>query len=332
MTRNKWMVLIGVIILINVYYFGIVIILRNFDTKQFEDGESGKSYVAVITKSTTSDFFKEVEGGANAAAVEYNLDISFEGPNNEEDFATQNTLIEKAVANRAEAIVLSAVDYNANAEAVDYAISKGVHVISIDSNVNSEGVIYQIGTDNYMAGYMAGETVLGAKEEKLRIGIVNFDENSANGQEREAGFVECLQNDLRVEYMVGINVLSTAQEAKEETIRLFEAYPNLNVIVTFNEWTSLGVGYAIEELGIGDDTMVVAFDNNAVSVGMLETGDVDALIVQNPFAMGYLGVEYAYNLINGVTMEETKVDTKTTVVNQDLMFEEEYQRVLFPFD
>ena len=53
------------------------------------------------------------------------------------------------------------------------------------------------------------------------------------------------------------------------------------MVVTFNEWTSLGVGWAIRDLDRGDRTQVVAFDSNVVSVGMLETGEVDALIVQD---------------------------------------------------
>ncbi len=332
MTNSRWTVLIAAIVLVLVYIIGGVVIVHNFDAIQLDDANSIKPYVAVITKSTTSDFFKEVKAGVDAAAVEYNLDVSFNGPNSEEDFETQNIFIEKAVQEGAKAIVLSAVDYNANAKTVDYAISQGVHVISIDSDVNSEGVKYHIGTDNYLAGTMAGETVLQSNEEKLRIGIVNFDENTANGQEREAGFKDSVEQDSRVEYIVGINVVSTVEQAKLETIELFEQYPDLNVVVTFNEWTSLGVGYAIQELGLKDKTTVVAFDNNSISIGMLETGDVDALIVQNPFAMGYLGVEYAHNLINGIPVQQTDIDTKTTVVDQESMFEEEYQRVLFPFD
>lgn len=322
----------GVVLLLLIYYLCAQVIIDNLISLEREDGESTKSYVAVITKSTTSDFWKEVESGANAAAAEYNIQITFEGPDNEEDYATQNVMIEEAVASGAEVIVLSAVDYNANAEAVDYAIGEGVQVISIDSDVNSDGVVYNIGTDNYMAGYMAGQAVLDSVEESLRIGIVNFDVNSANGQEREEGFRDAVEVDSRVEFMETINVLSTTEDAKAGTIELFETYPELNTIVTFNEWTSLGVGYAIEELGLGRDTMVVAFDNNAVSVGMLEIGNVDALIVQNPFAMGYLGVECAYNLINGIAMEDERIDTETTLITRENMYAEVYQRILFPFD
>ena len=132
--------------------------------------------------------------------------------------------------------------------------------------------------------------------------------------------------------MDAINVLSTTEDSREGTRKMLEAHPEINVIATFNEWTSLGVGYAIQEMGLKDQTTVVAFDSNVVSVGMLEPGEVDALIVQNPYAMGYLGVETAYRLINGLSLEENQVDTATTVITRENMFEEECQKVLFTFD
>ena len=104
------------------------------------------------------------------------------------------------------------------------------------------------------------------------------------------------------------------------------------MIATFNEWTSLGVSYAIRDLGLAEETSVVAFDSNVVCVGMLETGEVDALIVQNPYAMGYLGVECAYNLINEIPIEDSQVDTATTAITRENMFEEDCQKVLFSFD
>ena len=82
---------------------------------------------------------------------------------------------------------------------------------------------------------------------------------------------------------------STITDAREGTERMLLDNPQINVIVTFNEWTTLGVGDAVEALGAGERTQVVAFDSNVKSIGMLEKGNVDALIVQNPYAMGYLG-------------------------------------------
>lgn len=295
-------------------------------------GESSKVYVAIVTKSTTSAYWKSTFAGANAAGTEYNLEITFEGPENEEDYEAQNQMIKNAVENGADAILFSAVDYNGNAEAVNEAVEAGVKVIVIDSDVNSELVSCRISTDNYKAGQMVGEAVLSGKEEELYVGIVNFDKNSENGQQREKGFRDYVEENEHVNIIASINVNSTIEEAKAGTIKMLEENPQINVLVTFNEWTSLGVGYAVQEMELGEKTRVVAFDSNVVSVGMLETGEVDALIVQNPYAMGYLGVEYAWMLLNGEDIQETEVDTTTTLITRENMFEPESQKVLFAFD
>ena len=132
------------------------------------EGESArKHYVAVITKSTDSAFWKSVYAGAGAAATEYNLQISMEGPEREEDYQTQNEMIGQAVKRGAEVIVFSAVDYNANSEAINEAAGSGVKIVVIDSDVNSGQVSCRIGTDNREAGMMAGEAALKAEMEDL---------------------------------------------------------------------------------------------------------------------------------------------------------------------
>lgn len=294
--------------------------------------ESNKHTVAVITKSTTSQFWKTVFAGANAAGTEYNLNLTFMGPENEEDYETQNTYIHQAVEEGVDAIIFSAVDYNANAEAIEYAASKGVHIVVIDSDVNSNLVSCRISTDNYQAGRRAGQKVLESTEQAIYVGIVNFDENSANGQEREQGFRDAVEESSRVTIIDSRNVLSTTEDAKKETEWMVRQHPQINVIVTFNEWTSLGVGYAVKEMNLADDTMVIAFDSNIVSIEMLEEGIVDALLVQNPYAMGYLGVEYAYKLMNKQPLSNTRMETSTQLITRENMFNEDSQRVLFGFD
>lgn len=295
--------------------------------------EPQKKYrVAMIVKSTQSAFFQSVFAGAGVAAAEYNIELTTEGPENEEDYETQNELIDRAAAGRADAIVLSAVDFNENAEAVERAAKKGLPVVVIDSDVNSESVACRIGTDNFEAGRMTAEAVLSQTEGKLYAGIVNFDENTANGQEREAGFRAAIEESGREAELYTINVLSTAEDARLGTRRLISQHPELNAIVTFNEWTSLGVGFAIRDEEKKDDIMVTAFDSNVVSVGMLETGEVDALIVQNPYAIGYLGVENAFHLLSGKEPEAGRIDTATTLVTRENMYLPEYQKILFMYD
>ena len=286
-----------------------------------QEAETQKTRVAMIVKSTESAFWKSVFAGAGAAATEYNINVSFDGPAAEEDYETQNEMVRRAMDDGVDVIIFSAVDYNANAEIIDQAAQRGIKIIVIDSDVNSSQVSCRIGTNNLQAGIKAAEAALATDDEELYIGIVNYDVNSANGQQRELGFRQTVEQDPRVKNITTINVLSTTEDARAGAKEMLLSDSRINVVVTFNEWTSLGVGWAIRDLNRADRIQVVAFDSNVVSVGMLETGEVDALIVQNPYAMGYLGVETAANLMNGQTGGPSVVDTATTIVTRENMYE-----------
>lgn len=294
--------------------------------------QGGTKEVLMIVKSTESSFWKSVIEGADTASATYNMDVKIGCPENEEDYKTQNHLIEQSVKDGVKYIILSAVDYNASVPYIEEAYKQGVHFIIIDSDVNTDKVDIRIGTDNYKAGIMSGNALLENEEEILNIGIVNYDINSKNGQQREAGFRDTVNKDKRASIVETINVLSSTEDAKRGTIELLSQHPEINSIVTFNEWTSLGVGYAIRELGLKDQVHVVAFDCNIISVDMLETGEVDALIVQNPYSMGYLAVEAAFASANNWKREEERIDTSTLQVTRENMYTEEAQKALFAFE
>ncbi len=303
-----------------------------FPGNKEENGNSlDKHKVVFITKSTDSAFWQSAYAGANAASAEYNLDLICEGPDSEEKYETQNRMINQAIKDNADAIILSAIDFEANAKAVDRAAGNGIEIVVVDSPVDSSKVKCYIGTDNYEAGCMAGEEALENEVKNLKIGIVNFDKNTENGQMRESGFRDTVKKDKRTDIVSSINVKSTVQDAKQGTIQMLKSYPEINVIVTFNEWTSLGVGYGVESMERSDDTQVIAFDSNVKSVSMLENGDVDALIVQNPYAIGYMGVESAYSLINGQEVKDKEIETSSILVTRENMYNEKSQRALFSF-
>lgn len=290
-----------------------------------------KVEIAVITKSTRSNFWRTVESGVNTAAVEYNAKVSFQGPENEEDYEAQNEMIEKAVKDKVDAIVLSAIDSCASVAAVEAAREQGIPIVIIDSGIESDVPGAVISTDNYAAGGMAAEPVLDL-EGNIKVGIVNFDKVSANGQQREQGFRDALKEKENIAIFETVYVESNISSAMKGAKQLIEAHTDLNIIVTFNEWTTLGVGYAIEELKCKDQIQVIGFDNNVISIGMLETGEIDGLIVQNPFAEGYLGVETAYQLVKSKRKKGKDIVTDTAFITKENMYEKESQKILFPLD
>ena len=289
--------------------------------------------VALITKSTDSEFFLSAFAGARAAATEYNLDLTITGPGTEEDYETQNKMIGEAVEAGADAIVFSAIDYEKNAPAIDAAAAAGVQVVSIDSGVGSDQVSTYIGTDNYAAGRMAARAALERVEGPLQVGIVNYNEGTANGQERVRGAADALAESGRARIAEEITTLVDAPRAQTDTIALLLAHPEINVLMAFNEPTSVGAAQAVRVLDRSEDLFFVGFDSNVVTIDGLQEGWVDALIVQNPYAMGYLGVESAYQLLSGQGgSPEAVVDTSTQIVDRENIFTMDGQKALFAFD
>ena len=289
--------------------------------------------VVLIVKSTESEFFLSVFAGARAAATEYNLDLTIDGPETEEDYEAQNRMIEEAVEAGAEAIVFSAIDYENNAAAIDAAAQAGVRIVSIDSGVGSGQVSTYIGTDNYAAGQMAAQAALEGVDGPLYVGIVNYDESTANGQERERGALDALADSGRAQITAVVNTLAEAGQARTDTIQLLAAHPAINVLMASNEPTSVGAAQAVQDMALSDDVFYVGFDSNVVTIDGLQDGFVDALIVQNPYAMGYLGVESAYKLLAGQGGGlEPMVDTSTQIVNRENLFTMDVQKALFAFD
>ena len=289
--------------------------------------------VALVAKSTQTEFWRSVFAGAEAAAAEYNVQLTAVGPETEEDYETQNRMIARAVDRGAEALVFSAIDFEKNAPAIDDAAQKGVRIVSIDSGVDSDRVSTYIGTDNYAAGQMAAQAALEQVEGPLTVGLVNYDEGSANGQERERGALDALAQCGRARVAAEITTLVDAEQARADTAALLARNPDINVLVAFNEPTSVGAARAVEELGLEDRVFLVGFDSNVATIEGLQRGSVDALIVQNPYAMGYLGVESAYRLLAGQGEAlEPMVDTSTQIVNQSNLFALDSQKALFAFE
>ena len=206
-------------------------------------------------------------------------------------------------------------------------------IVAIDSSVDSDLVSTYIGTDNYAAGQMAAQAALDRVGGQLKVGLVNYDISSANGQERERGAVDTFTASGRAEIVAVVNTLAEAEQARTDAAVLLLEHPEINVLLAFNEPTSVGAARAVEDLSRTEDIFLVGFDSNVVTVDGLQEGSVDALVVQNPYAMGYLGVESAYQLLAGQNdgMEHT-VDTSTQIVDRDNLFTMDSQKALFAFE
>lgn len=300
-----------------------------------EASRNERTQIAVIVKATDSDFWQKVRDGVNAASIEYNIAVTFDGAESEEDYEEQNRLIQKAIDDNADAIVLSAISYDGSTAYVDKAASRGIKIVTIDSNTSSEAVSLFIGTDNRDAGKQAAQAAVKdfPPVSEIRIGLVGLYESTENGRQREEGFREELKNVPNARIVASVNVASDTESATEGALSLLKNHPEINVLVGFNEWMTLGVGNAIDARGLADSVRGIGFDTNEKCIAMLEDGILDALVAQNPFAIGYLGVKAANDLVaDSLAYGDQKEEyTAVTVVTTENLDDRDVQKILFRF-
>ena len=290
------------------------------------DSTTTRYRVALVAKNNRdSEFWDAVFTGAEAAATEYNLQLTITAPDDEEDYAAQNQLIADAVEDGAQAIVFSAIDYEANAAAIDAAAAAGVTVISVDSAVNSDNVAAYIGADNYGA--------LDGMEGALCVGLINYEVNGANGRDREQGARDAFAESGRAKITAAVSTHPNAARARADTLAMLRTHPEINVLIALNETTAVGAAQAVQQMQRADDLWLAAFDSNIETIDALQTGTVDALIVQNTYGMGYFGVESAYKLLagQGSNVEKSNI-TATRTITRENMFAMDKQKALFPFE
>ena len=299
--------------------------------------KANKAYtVAFSLKTVTNDAFQQAIADAIEKEVtEAGCKFQLVTAGSETGVATQVTQIEDLITAGVDALVVNPMDANAVIPALQKAKEKGIPVVLVDSSIeegHEDLYVTYIGTDNYAAGKMAASAALQSGESQICVGLVNYDANSANGQEREKGVREILEQLDNVEIVQAMNVFSIAENARIRTEAMLKQHPEINVIIAFNEPTSVGAARAVRDLGLEEDVWLVGFDSNVETVDLLQSGVVDVLIVQNPYAMGYLGVESAYKLLTGQesSVEKTNI-TATRTITRENMFAMDKQKALFPF-
>lgn len=289
--------------------------------------EREKDLVVFIPKSKNSSFWNAVKTGIKSAVSAYNMDILISAPDEEDDFETQNVLIENAINMKAQAICLSAIDYEKCGVMVDKAIENNIKVVIIDSGVQSKKPLTVIGTDNKTAGAKMAQSLLNIQGE-INIGIINSKAYSKNLQDREEGFCEEIKEYSRMKVVEKVSIDMKSSDAEIEATKMIKS-GKVNAIVTFNEIMTIGVG---EALRVEDrrDIFCVGFDNHKKSVQQLEEGYVDVLIVQNPIAMGYMAIEECYNQLKNISKSGINRYTPSYVIDRSNMYLPENQKILFP--
>ena len=107
-----------------------------------------KMYIPLISKGFQHQFWQAVKAGADKAAAEFNVDVTFEGPDSEAQVDRQIDMLAAALAKKPAAIGFAALDSQAAIPLLQQAKDAGIPIIAFDSGVDSDIPLATASTDN----------------------------------------------------------------------------------------------------------------------------------------------------------------------------------------
>jgi len=306
------------------------------DDSVADDAASGETVsVSLITKDSTNPFFVAMQEGAKQAADEIGVDLTVGSGSAEGDDQGQIDLIENAIAQGQDGILITPISVNVN-NAIQQARDAGLYVIALDTPTDPPEIVdITFATDNCAAGEAIGQWAAGKLDgEKAVIArLVIFDDRQVSVDYcRDNGFLQGMGIDTNDPTIIGDEEESgtyttgaggeyeiaciEATGANEEGGRTgmetcLSANPDINVVYTINEPTAFGAAAALEAAGmtIGEDVIIVSVDGGLAGVEAVQNGEIQATSQQYPLRMAQFGVEAIKAIADGeAPPENTSAD------------------------
>ncbi|MBB4267949.1 ABC transporter substrate-binding protein [Roseospira visakhapatnamensis] len=288
--------------------------------------------IAVIVKTANSNFWQNVNNGAQAA-IEHLPDytMTFQGPAAESNVADQVNMVDNAINRRVAGIVLAPSDPDALIPSVKKAWENAIPVVLIDSGLSEDGTKYYqsfLSTDNKTAGELCAKEMIERMGNEGKVAIMSYVPGVGSEIGRVGGFTDYIKANSDIEIVGPLYSQSLMATALNQTVDTLAANPDLNGIFGANEPTAAGMGRAIEQAGRAGQLTAIGFDGNQDLQDFVRDGTLDGIAVQGSFQMGDLGVQTVAKIIAGEEVDKF-IDTGVVFVTKDNIDAPEAQNVLY---
>lgn len=268
-----------------------------------------KPYIALISKGFQHQFWQAVKLGAERAAADLGVEITFEGPESESQVDKQIDMLQAALNRNPDAIALAALDSRAVIPLLEEAKAKGIPVVGFDSGVDSDIPVTTAATDNVAAAAYAADKMAELIGYEGEVAVIVHDQTSRTGIDRRDGFVNRIREaypNIRIvdiQYGGGDHLRST-----DLAKAIIQAHPNLKGFFGANEGSAIGVINAVMEMNMVGKIVVIGYDSGRLQLDAIRAGVMAGAITQNPIGIGYEAVRAAVLAIQGQELPEV-IDT-----------------------
>lgn len=302
--------------------------------KKGAGGGAEPARIAVIPKGTTHEFWKAVHAGAAKAAQESGVAIVWKGPLKEDDLSGQIQVVQSFVDQKVAGIVLAPLSDKGLVNPVKAAVDAKIPVVVFDSDLQGDAHSSFVATDNFAAGKMAAIEMARILGGKGNVVVLRYQEGSASTANREKGFLE------GIKAAADIKVVSENQYGGATTESAFATSENLlsaqkagaggvHGVFAPNESTTFGMLLALRKAGLAGKLRLVGFDSSEKLVDGVKKGEIDGLVLQSPFNIGYLSVKTISAIVRGEKVDK-RIDTGAKLVTKENLDAPDVKELLAP--
>jgi len=253
--------------------------------------------VSVICKST-DPYWNAVKTAVKDAEAEFgDMEVSYSSPETE-DVQEQKKLIEQAISEKTDLIVIAPVSDTELNDTLSLAVTNGIPVITIDSDVTFAGRIMCLSTQNESAAEIAGRYVSEQAEKNSVVAVMTHDMDSPTAQQRTEGFLNAFETEYGdtpyynafrpveesgIQFLESVDCKGDISQSEETAINLLLENEDIDYIYTTNQPTTIGACQAVKKLdltGTRHGVQVVGFDFFDGAEEYIESGILSGVVVQ----------------------------------------------------
>ncbi|WP_407319856.1 ABC transporter substrate-binding protein [Isoptericola halotolerans] len=274
------------------------------------------------------NFYISMECGVRAAAEEIGgIEVSVQGPQ-KWDPALQQPIVASVAATSPDGILIAPNDVSALQRPLEDA-AEGSEVVLVDTTIEDPSIaVSEIASDNVGGGAAAFEAITSLVPDGGKVLVIDNQPGISTSDDRVKGFEEAVAADTSFEYVGVQYAQNQPARAADIVTSTLQRYPDLKAIFATNLFSAEGAATGIEQAGATGEVQVVGFDAGPAQVEALEDGTVQAIIAQQPYDIGYQGVEQAVAAIRGEATE-SKIQTGFSILTAEDLATEEGQAALY---
>ena len=251
---------------------------------------------ALVVFLSGSEFFNWAYAGMKdaARALGPHVEVELQGPA-EWDASLEARTVEQLVARQIDGLVVTAAEANALVPAIDKAIAAKIPVVTFDSDSPGSQRLAFVGTNNYNAGFAAGQAMAEWLAGSGQVGISTFP-GPDHLKRRVDGFTAALKQFApAVAIAAVVNDEGDVAKAESQITAMLQANPGIKGIFCAHGNPGPGAAAAVRNLGLQGKVQILAFDFGTPVLELIDSGEIKGTVGQNPYLMGYMGMLLAYS-------------------------------------